>query len=126
MCDECGAIICAIFDRMIARELSLLGADIGTHRGVHPTNVAKATGVSDTNDFHRLVGQSMDIGLTPQEMETELIRRTGYPDAVSQWIKEKKIPCGLVRKIILTNVEAILRERGARPARSAKELAAAA
>ncbi len=125
MCIACGAVICAIFDRMIVFELARIVGNIGMQRSMHSTNIGRATGPSDTEIFAEFIEHAAELGMTPQELETEISVRSGFAEHVSNWIQEKTIPNGLARKIILTNVEILLKERGAQPTRSASELVAA-
>ncbi len=125
MCDHCGAVICTIFDRMIAREIAFLQAIAHLSESRRPTYYSLeigTTGRHDTDKLSDLVAQAKDIGLSPNEMEQELCRRTKMLEPVRGWIAGRFVPNGLARKIILTNVEQILTERGARPERSAREI----
>ena len=132
MCEDCGGI-CAIFDRMF-REYAeeVLGQSYDFSEGYkskfHSTNVKGITGTdgkADSTNLAELIEQAACIGMTPQELETELAKRSGFGEAATLWIKEQKVPCGMVRKMLLQNVEAIIREHGARPQHSMEMLEAA-
>lgn len=119
MCKDCGGI-CARLDAMIAEFLEHLGErEIGFSAGYrsrfHSTNVTGITGPADMTALSELVEEAACIGLTPQQLENELIRSTGFGTAVQEWIRKQKTPNGLVRKIILTSAERILRNHGAQP-----------
>ncbi len=119
MCEDCGGI-CARLDAMIDEYLELMGKyesgfSAGYRSRFHSTNVKGITGAADVTSLKALVEEAACIGMTSQALEVELSKRTGFKEAVSLWIREEKTPNGLVRKIILTNAEAILHECGAVP-----------
>lgn len=125
MCDHCGAVICAIFDRMIVRELAYLAAVAHLRESRQPSYYSLEIGSTSRQDADKLsdlTNQAKDTGMSSDEMEEELCRRTKMPDVVRKWIHQLFIPNGMARKIILTNVEALLKEKGARPERSAREI----
>ena len=131
MCEDCGGI-CAIFDRMIEDAIRASGRTVGFSEGYrsrfHSTNVKGITGADGPKDeasLHDLVEEAACIDMTPQELEAELSRRSGLGESISLWIREKRVPSGMVRKIILTNAEDIIREHGARPKHSVSMLEAA-
>ncbi|MCA9367957.1 hypothetical protein KC887_06895 [Candidatus Kaiserbacteria bacterium] len=126
MCDHCGAVICAIFDRMIMREVAFLAVAARFSEGYRPKyyslNVAGITSGEDADRLSELVARAEDIGMDVVSLEAEICARTKMPEPVKMWIRDEQVPNGLVRKIILTNVEEILKERGAQPQRSTTEL----
>lgn len=127
MCEDCGGI-CAVLDRLILSHLAMTGQPTpevsaedylnagGTKRKYfHPTEYIGARSGDDTMSFFDFIEEAARIGMTPQQLETEIASRCGFPEAVSSWIREEKIPNGMVRKIILTNAEIVVRKHGAKP-----------
>jgi hypothetical protein len=78
-----------------------------------PKSAMKPKGLAE------LVEHADDLGITREAFLQELSDRSQYPGPIEEWLRGK-IPNGLIRKIILGNVEDILREHGARPAYSFK------
>ncbi len=117
MCIDCGGI-CAVLDRMIDEYLSSGHEEGPGRRFFHPTSVPGQTGPEDTTALSDLIEQAACIGMTPQQLEDELISCSGFAEPVANWVREQKVPNGMVRKIILTNAEMIIRERGAQPSKS--------
>lgn len=116
MCTSCGGI-CAIVDRMIAeyRRQVTQEAESSHRRYFHPTEASGMSGGEDTTSLAKLVEEAACIGMTPQELENQLKHDSGFAEPVAAWIQERQVPNGMVRKIILTNAERIIREYGAKP-----------
>ncbi len=113
MCEDCGGI-CAVLDRMIDEYLRMV--DGGRHRRFfHPMEIPGKNSATDSTTLSQFVEQAACIDMTPQELEAELVKRSGFAESVQGWLQEKRVPNGMIRKIILTNAEMIIRERGARP-----------
>ena len=65
---------------------------------------------ADTAVLRNLLERAASIDMTVQAMEDELATRTGFDDAVRNWVSGTLMPNGLVRKIILSNAQLILNE----------------
>jgi hypothetical protein len=55
-----------------------------------------------------MLEHAVSIGITAQDMEDKLATRTGFGDAVRNWVQEKQTPNGMIRKIILNSAKAIV------------------
>ena len=118
MCSTCETMICAMFDRLAAdyfRSFPPVERDEHRRPKYMPADVSNAAeSAASKNGFSEMADAADGIGMTRMAFLTELSQRTGFGDAVMGWATGK-IPNGLVRKIILTAAEDILRERGASP-----------
>ncbi len=131
MCEECRTGICEIFDNLareyfrdfpptdetiqkFLNEFPLMASEY-RRRKYMPMDVENAPKSAATEtEFSKMADAADGIGMKRMEFLTELSSRSGFGDAIMAWAKGK-IPNGLARKIILTNVEDVLRERGAKP-----------
>ena len=131
MCEECRTGICEIFDNLAReyfRDFPLTRQSIEAFLGdlpemfreyrrrkYIPMDVENAPRSAATEtEFSKMADKADGIGMSRMEFLTELSSRSGFGEAIMAWAKGK-IPNGLARKIILTNVEDILLERGAKP-----------
>ena len=67
-----------------------------------------SSSADDAVELRRLLESAANIGMTVQDMEVELAMRTGFGDAVRNWVQENQTPNGMVRKIILNSAKAIV------------------
>ena len=67
-----------------------------------------SSSVNDAVELRRLLESAANIGMTVQDMEAELAMRTGFEDAVRNWVQENQTPNGMVRKIVLNSARAIV------------------
>jgi hypothetical protein len=74
-----------------------------------------ATAQDNTTQLSELLAEASCIDMTPEELGIAIKELTGYEAAIDGWIKEGKIPNGMMRRVILTNAETIIRERGLQP-----------
>jgi hypothetical protein len=128
MCEDCGGRICALFDDLISdywqtfpRRAPKAFAEIEPKRSRYvpmdvrntPRSAMKPLGLL------QLVEHAGDLGITREEFLEDLVNRSQYSGPIQDWL-QGKIPNGLIRKILLGNIEDILREHGARPVYSLK------
>ena len=123
MCEDCGGRICALFDDLISdywrtfpRRAPKAFAEIEPKRSRYvPMDVRNTPKSANTQKgLSELVAHANDLGITSEEFLEDLVNRSQYPVPVQEWL-QGKVPNGLIRKILLGNVEDILREHGARP-----------
>jgi hypothetical protein len=122
MCNQCGANLCAIFDRLVAdyfRDFPAASPEEERQRPKYiPMDVRNAPdSAGDFASLTKLVEHAPEIGLPRMTFLAELSERSGFGNAIQMWMREK-VPNGLVRKIILSCAEQILREHGAMPTMS--------
>ena len=67
-----------------------------------------SSSVNDAVELRRLLESAASIGMTAQHMEDELAMRTGFGDAVRNWVQENQTPNGMVRRIILNSAKVIV------------------
>lgn len=69
---------------------------------------------TETRQFADLIDHADLIGMSPDEFRGEIATRSGLTEQVGKWAMGI-MPNGWARKLILTNAEDIIRERGAHP-----------
>ena len=79
-----------------------------SRRYIHPTTLPGSSSAIDTVELRRLLEHAANIGMTAQDMEDALATRTGFGDAVHNWVQQIQTPNGMVRKIILNSAKAIV------------------
>jgi hypothetical protein len=123
MCDECGGRVCAMLDGLIAdywrdfprrapRDFNLAEAHRPRYVPMDVRNAPKSA--ERPMGLLELAEHADDMGLSRDEFVSELKLRSQYAGPIDGWLSGK-LPFGLIRKIILTCAEQILREQGARP-----------
>lgn len=60
---------------------------------------------ADTDELRFLVDRAVGLGITRETMEDELVKRTGFGNAVRGWFRDNQIPNGLVRRMILNSAK---------------------
>lgn len=69
---------------------------------------------TESRQFADFLEQAHRIKMTPEELHEAIASSCGFVEAVANWANGV-VPNGWVRKIILTNAEMILNERGSYP-----------
>jgi hypothetical protein len=131
MCEECRTGICALFDGLVRGYFTEFRPELLPRPGEFdlsekkrpkymPADVGNAPESAATKDgFSKMADAADGIGFTRMEFLTELSNRSGYGEWIMKWAGGE-IPNGIVRKIILTCAEDVLKEHGARPEMSMK------
>lgn len=125
MCDVCETRICMLFDELVAgyyRDFpneqprnTAFDTDVRRSKYVSLEIGTRAEADETLNRFKDMVEAAVGIGYDPGEFMNRLGEMSGYGDWVRDWARNNKIPNGLVRKIILTCAEKLIRENGAAP-----------
>ncbi len=88
-----------------------------------PLDISDAVeSAANADRFKDMAEAAVGIGYEPGEFLAELAKRSGFKEHVHGWARGK-IPNGLACKIILTQAEIMIRERGASPEESMREAA---
>ena len=80
-------------------------------RYVHSTTIPGSSIDLDTKELSELLDRASSVNMTVQSMRDELAESSGFDKAARNWIMGRDIPNGLVRKIILSNARALLKEK---------------
>ena len=123
MCEICDGI-CRIFDALVSeyyRDFPPISEEEERNRPKYmPLDVRNAPkAAASFTALKDLLDRAGDIGFRGWQFKAELVKRSGYGEWIDSWTNGK-VPNGLVRKIILSCAEDIIRERGAQPSLSLK------
>lgn len=129
MCDTCETAICLLFDELV-RDYYIDFPPRLPHRepsSSRPKYVSTefsgtARAAASEERFGEMVQAATGIGYESGEFMAELGRLSGYKEHVHNWARGK-VPNGLIRKIILTRAEMMIRERGAQPTLTLRQAA---